>query len=104
MEVDLILNHEKQFAQALRINQASGDELVDVVRIYLMTALYLRQSLGVKIVMIKGQLPFPLNETASFLPSGQFGNKVVGRSEFNVQVQPFFEFGQASKNFVAFRN
>ncbi len=84
--VELILNRGKQFEQAFWVNQSTRYQLVNIQRIHAMAALDLRQGLSVEVVMIKRELSFLLNEKASFLPSRQFGNKVTGRSKFNVHL------------------
>jgi hypothetical protein len=55
-----------------------------------MTPLDLRQSLRVEVIMIERQFSFLLDKAASLLPTRQFRNKVTGRGEFNIQLQPLF--------------
>lgn len=61
-----------------------------------MTAFDLSQSLTVKVVVKKLDFPLTADKSAPFFPTWQGRNKIIGRSEFDVELKIFFELRELS--------
>src|SRR5574341_972472 len=94
----------KQFKQSRRLNQTTLKQPLDVCSIKLMLAFKLCQGLRIKIIVVKRELAFLLNKLAALLPTRQRRNKIVRRSQFDIDLQLLLQPWQSAKDFVAFRN
>ena len=82
----------EQFEQSLIVNQIGFEHVPNVRLITRVKPFDFRQSLTIEIIMIKIDLAESRDEYAAFLPPGQWRYKVVGRGQFDIDVEVVLQF------------